>query len=66
MTRSGGRTYVFVRAANGFDVREVAVIGIGENRAYLEARLDPTDLVAASGIPALKSLWTSMQESDSP
>ena len=66
VTRSGGRTYVFVRTAGGFDVREVEVIGIGENLAYLEAQLHPGDLVAASGIPALKSLWTSMQESESP
>lgn len=62
VTRSSGRSYVFVRTERGFDVREVVIVGTSDSHAHVVADFSPDDLVAASGIPALKALWIADEE----
>jgi cobalt-zinc-cadmium efflux system membrane fusion protein len=58
VTRSGGASYVFVRTRGGFDVRKVEIVGVSESHVHILADFAPGDLVAASGIAALKALWS--------
>lgn len=62
VTRRGGVSYVFVRTRSGFDVREVGIVGISESHTHVVGSFSPDDLVAASGIPALKALWAAGDE----
>jgi cobalt-zinc-cadmium efflux system membrane fusion protein len=62
VTRSGGASYVFVRTRSGFDVRTVDIVGTGENHVHVVADFSPDDLVAVSGISALKALWSDGKE----
>jgi cobalt-zinc-cadmium efflux system membrane fusion protein len=65
LTRSGGGHFIFVRAANGFDVRPVIVIGQDADFVYINSDIDAASGVAIDGVSALKALWLVQDESDS-
>lgn len=63
VARSGGDLYLFVRTANGFDVREVILIGADSDHVYLNADIVADSSIAVSGVSALKALWFAQSES---
>ncbi len=63
--RSGDSNYVFVRNELGVDVVPVRVIGSNVDVTYFDARLDGGDLIAVSGVSALKALWSAQDDSGS-
>ena len=65
VTRSGNASYVFVRSADGVDVRPVEVIGVTGDRAYVIGNFDSDDTLAVSGISALKSIWAAGADEES-
>jgi len=64
VTRSGDAHYLFVDVADGFSVRQVEVVGMTGDAAYLAGGLDASDRVAVSGISALKAMWAAGEEAD--
>ncbi len=62
VTRSNENNYVFVRTANGFDVREVSVVSSDSDKVYLSADIDVRDKIAVRGVTTLKALWSSRDE----
>lgn len=65
VTRSGESYFVFVRTANGFDVREVQVVGAAAGSLYLVLDIGADGQLAVSGVSALKALWSAETESES-
>lgn len=65
VTRSGDTYILFVRTASGFIVRQVDLVSVSADRAYLDAKLDPGDRIAVSGISALKAMWSAQDEAES-
>ena len=65
LTRSGQASYVFVRTANGAQAREVSVVNVSGDRAWIRADLAPEDTIAIASIAALKSMWLAGGEGDS-
>ena len=65
VTRSGTSSYVFVRTGAGVEAREVEVISVYDDRAYLSGSFDEDDSVAATGISALKTLMAAESEEES-
>ena len=63
VTSRGGSQFVFVRTANGFDVREAVIVGADTDRVYLSVDIDAADSIAVVGVSALKSLWSAASES---
>jgi cobalt-zinc-cadmium efflux system membrane fusion protein len=61
---SGGSHYLFVRTANGFDVRYALILGANADHAYLNVDIDADDSIAVIGVSALKALWLAQSESD--
>ena len=57
VVHAGGKTYVFVRRADGFDVREVKMLSQSANAVSLAGDFKDGELVAVGGIAALKSAW---------
>jgi len=57
VTRSAGRSWVFVRNAEGFEVRPVNVAGRDAQRVIIAGGLSPEDRLAVTGIAALKAAW---------
>jgi len=64
LTSSGGVQYLFVRTANGFDVREALILGADADHAYLNIDIDADESIAVIGVSALKALWLSQSEAD--
>jgi cobalt-zinc-cadmium efflux system membrane fusion protein len=64
VTRRGASHFLFVRTANGFDVREAIIVGADADRLYLSVDIDTDSSIAVSGVSALKSLWAAQKESD--
>ena len=60
----GGKQFLFVHTVNGFDVREVLVVGADADRVYLSVDIDADDKIAVIGVSALKSMWSTQSESD--
>ncbi len=58
IARSGTASYVFVRSARGFEVREVRVVSANAARTYLSQGVAGGDRIALSGVSALKAAWT--------
>lgn len=52
-----GQDYVFVRAPQGFDAREVAVASRDDRVILIHAGLKPGEEVAVQGVAALKATW---------
>lgn len=63
VTRSGDSHYLFVRTANGFDVREALVVSADADRLYLSVDIEADNSIAVSGVSALKALWSAQSES---
>ncbi len=63
--RSGDSNYVFVRNQLGVDVVSVRVIGSNADVTYFDARINDGDLIAVSGVSALKALWSAQDDSGS-
>jgi RND family efflux transporter MFP subunit len=57
VVHEGGKTYVFVRRADGFEAREVRVLSQSANTVSLAGDFKDGELVAVGGIAALKSAW---------
>jgi hypothetical protein len=57
VVHEGGKAYVFVRRADGFDVREVKMLSQSANAVSLAGEFKDGELVAVGGIAALKSAW---------
>jgi cobalt-zinc-cadmium efflux system membrane fusion protein len=64
VTSSYGSQFLFVRTANGVDVREALILGADTNHAYLHVDIDADDSIAVIGVSALKALWSAQSESD--
>lgn len=64
VARSGDGSYVFVRTAAGFDVREVRITGTDPGKAYIREGISAGDNIAISGVSALKALWASLRDDD--
>ncbi len=65
LTRSGQSSYVFVRTANGAQAREVRVVNVSGDRAWIRSDLAADDAVVVAGIAAVKSMWLAGGEGDS-
>jgi membrane fusion protein, heavy metal efflux system len=57
VVHEGGKTYLFVRRPDGFDVREVRVLSQSANAVSLAGDFKDGEMVAVGGIAALKSAW---------
>lgn len=57
LIRSADAAYVFVRNAQGFEVRPVTVASAEGDAVYLAGGVAPGETVAISGVAALKALW---------
>jgi len=57
VAREAGKSYVFVRRADGFEARQVTVLSQSANTVSLEGDFKDGELVAVGGIAALKSAW---------
>ncbi|MDQ7016647.1 MAG: efflux RND transporter periplasmic adaptor subunit, partial [Gammaproteobacteria bacterium] len=57
LLRRDGRVYLMVRDASGFVARSVAVVSQQADRALVSGRLKSSDLLAATGVSALKAIW---------
>ena len=61
--RSGNSNYAFVRNELGVDVIPVRVIGSNAGVTYFIARISSGDMIAVSGVSALKALWSAQDDS---
>jgi cobalt-zinc-cadmium efflux system membrane fusion protein len=59
-----GRSYVFVKIADGFEVREVAVAGQESYSMVVHEGLKPGENVVVQGVAALKAAWLGMGEGE--
>lgn len=57
VVHEGRKTYVFVRRPDGFEAREVRVLSQSANAVSLAGDFKDGEMVAVSGIAALKSAW---------
>jgi len=57
VAREAGKSYVFVRRADGFEVRPVLVLSQSANAVSLGGNFKDGELIAVTGIAALKSAW---------
>jgi len=57
VTHDGNQAYVFVRTADGFEARRVAVLASAGQTVQVQGRLQAGEQVAVSGIVALKAAW---------
>ena len=64
VTSRGDEHFLFVRTANGFDVREALIVGADSDYLYLTANVDSSDNIAVVGVSTLKSLWSAQNESE--
>jgi len=55
--REAGKSYVFVRRPDGFEVRPVTVLSQAAYMVSLSGEFKDGELVAVGGIAALKSAW---------
>jgi cobalt-zinc-cadmium efflux system membrane fusion protein len=64
LVRLSGRTHVFARRTNGFELLAVTVLGTDEERAYLApaAGIDARTEIAFKGVSGLKSLLMARDE----
>lgn len=60
LVNQNGRQYVFVRVAEGFAVRPVAVAGVEARDMVVHEGLQPGDEVVVQGVAALKAAWLGM------
>lgn len=65
VTRSGEGYFVFVRTPDGFDIRQVQVVGAAADSLYLALDIGAGDLIAVRGVAALKALWYAESDSGS-
>lgn len=59
-----GKSYVFVKKSQGFEVREVAIAGEETYSTVLHEGLEEGDQVVVQGVAALKASWLGMHGSD--
>jgi cobalt-zinc-cadmium efflux system membrane fusion protein len=59
-----GHSYVFVKTADGFAAREVAVAGQEAYNVTIHEGLNPGESVAVQGVAALKAAWVGMGEEE--
>ncbi len=57
VVHEGGKTYLFVRRPDGFEVRQVRVLSQSANAVSLAGNFKDGEMVAVAGIAALKSAW---------
>jgi cobalt-zinc-cadmium efflux system membrane fusion protein len=57
VTHQDGKTWVFVRTAQGFRAVEVQALSQDAGRATVSGALDAKVTVAVSGVAALKAVW---------
>lgn len=57
VVHEGGKTYVFVRRVDGFEARAVRVLSQSANAVSLAGEFKDNEMVAVSGIAALKAAW---------
>ncbi len=57
LLRRDGQAYLFVRYASGFEVRPVVVVSQNGQQAVVSGDVKRDDLLAVSGVSALKSIW---------
>lgn len=57
VVHDGGKAYVFVRRSDGFEAREVQVLSQSANELSLAGNFKDGEMVAVSGLAALKSAW---------
>lgn len=57
VVHEGGKTYLFVRRPEGFEAREVRVLSQSANAVSLAGNFKDGEMVAVTGIAALKSAW---------
>jgi len=57
VAREAGKSYVFVRRADGFEARPVTVLSQSANAVSLGGDFKDGELIAVTGIAALKSAW---------
>ncbi len=62
VTSSGGSHFLFVRTANGFDVKEALILGADTDHVYLNVDIDADDSIAVIGVSTLKALWSAQSE----
>ncbi|SMF97026.1 membrane fusion protein, cobalt-zinc-cadmium efflux system [Methylomagnum ishizawai] len=59
-----GKNYVFVKTAEGYAAREVAVAGQEAYSVTVHEGLEPGDAVAVQGVAGLKAAWLGMGEGE--
>lgn len=64
VVREAGRTYLFVRRADGFVARPVRVLAQSANRVSLAGEFKDGERVAVSGIAALKAAWLGANDAE--
>ena len=57
VAHDGSQAYVFVRTADGFEVRPVTVLASAGQTVQIQGRLEAGEQVASSGVVALKAAW---------
>lgn len=57
LAHDAGQAYVFVRVANGFEARPVSVLASAGQRVRIAGALKAGELIAVSGVVALKGAW---------
>ena len=62
VAHDGKQAYVFVRSADGFEVRPVTVSASAGQRVRVQGALKDGEQIAVSGIVALKGAWLAEKE----
>lgn len=60
IARSGDQAFVFVKVAEGFDIRPVTVHGLSGENAIISGDFTGDEQVAVSGIAAIKGAWAGL------
>ena len=63
VAHDGNQAYVFVRTADGFDVRPVNVAASAGQSVRIQGALKAGDTIAVAGVVALKGAWFKARES---
>ncbi len=59
-----GKSYVFVQADGGFEVRPVTVAAMTDDAVFVEKGVRPRDSVAVKGVASLKAAWLGVGEDE--
>jgi membrane fusion protein, heavy metal efflux system len=64
ISRNAGKSYVFIRTSDGFQVREVAILGKQDEASVINGELHGDEEVAVQNTVTLKAKWLGLGEGE--